>query len=184
MCITLCISHVYPTMVSKPAIKVQAFLLKILGLELYYESELKVRVIRLCLTLCDYECSLPCFSVLGILQSRILGWVAIPFSRGTSWPRARTWCPTLQAWFFTIWAGHQGNPLFSQLPTWIPKLPGRHFRMWMDAKLLTFIGDISYLILLWSHSNFVCFCTWLVKTFKLIFIFQIYFIVSISFIEN
>ena len=40
--ITVCVSHVYSDMVSKPAIKVQAFLLKILGLELYYESELKV----------------------------------------------------------------------------------------------------------------------------------------------
>ena len=26
----------------------------------------------------------------GILQARILGWVAIPFSRGSSWPRDRT----------------------------------------------------------------------------------------------
>ena len=71
-------------MVSKPAIRVQAFLLKILGLELYYESELKVRIIQSCLTLCDHECSLPGSSVLGILQSRIPEWVAIPFSRGTS----------------------------------------------------------------------------------------------------
>ena len=37
-----------------------------------------------CLTLCDpMDCSLPGFSVHGILQARILEWVAIPFSRGS-----------------------------------------------------------------------------------------------------
>ena len=37
---------------------------------------------------CDImDCSLPGSSVHGILQARILEWVAIPFSRGSSWPR-------------------------------------------------------------------------------------------------
>ena len=34
--------------------------------------------------------SLPGSSVHGILQERILEWVAIPFSKGSSWPRDRT----------------------------------------------------------------------------------------------
>ena len=33
----------------------------------------------------------------GILQARILAWVATPFSRGPSWPRDQTWSPALQA---------------------------------------------------------------------------------------
>ena len=37
----------------------------------------------------DY--SLPESSVHGIFQARILGWVAISFTRGSSWPRDRTW---------------------------------------------------------------------------------------------
>ena len=37
------------------------------------------------------DCSPPSFSVHGILQARILEWVAIPFSRGSSWPRDQTW---------------------------------------------------------------------------------------------
>ena len=38
-----------------------------------------------CLTLCDpMDCSLPGSSVLGILQARILKWVAMPSSRGSS----------------------------------------------------------------------------------------------------
>ena len=38
-----------------------------------------------CLTLCDpMNCNPSGSSVLGIIQARILGWVAIPFSRGFS----------------------------------------------------------------------------------------------------
>ena len=40
---------------------------------------------QLCLTLCDpMNCNLPCSSVHGILQPRILEWVAMPSSRGSS----------------------------------------------------------------------------------------------------
>ena len=46
---------------------------------------MKVLVAQLCLTLCDpKDCSMPGSSVHGILQARILEWVAIPFSRGSS----------------------------------------------------------------------------------------------------
>ena len=42
----------------------------------------------MCLTLCEpMDCSPPGSSVRGILQARILEWVAIPFSRGSSQPR-------------------------------------------------------------------------------------------------
>ena len=48
-----------------------------------------VKVAQSCLTLCDpMDWSLPDFSVHGILQARILEWVAIPFSRGSSQPRS------------------------------------------------------------------------------------------------
>ena len=44
-----------------------------------------------CLTLCDpMDSSPPGSSVWGILQARILEWVAMPSSRGPSWPRDRT----------------------------------------------------------------------------------------------
>ena len=46
------------------------------------------KLLQLCLTLCDpMDCSLPGFSVHGILQARILEWVAFPSSRGSSQPR-------------------------------------------------------------------------------------------------
>ena len=43
------------------------------------------------------DCSPPGSSVHGILQARVLEWVAIPFSRGFSQPRDRTQVSTLQA---------------------------------------------------------------------------------------
>ena len=44
-----------------------------------------------CLTLCDpMDCSPPGTSVHGILKARILEWVAMPFSKGSSWPGDQT----------------------------------------------------------------------------------------------
>ena len=53
---------------------------------LYETSEsVEVLVAHLCLTLCDpMDCNKQGSSVHGILQARILEWVAIPFSRGSS----------------------------------------------------------------------------------------------------
>ena len=43
------------------------------------------KVTQSCLTLSDpMDCSLPGFSIHGIFQARILEWVAISFSRGSS----------------------------------------------------------------------------------------------------
>ena len=51
----------------------------------------RVGMLQLCLTLCNpMDCSLPGSSVHGILQARIPDWVAISFSRGSSWPRDLT----------------------------------------------------------------------------------------------
>ena len=56
-------------------------------------------------TLCyPIDCSLPGSSVHGILQPRILEWIAIPFVRGSSWPRDRIWVSCVAGRFFTIWA--------------------------------------------------------------------------------
>ena len=47
------------------------------------------------------DCSPPGSSVHGILQARILEWVAISFSRASSWPRDGTHISCLAGWFFT-----------------------------------------------------------------------------------
>ena len=44
------------------------------------------------------------YTVHGILQARILKWVAFPFSRGFSQPRNRTQVSRIAGGFFTSWA--------------------------------------------------------------------------------
>ena len=65
----------------------------------------EVKVAQLCPNLCDsVNCSLPGSSVHGILQARLLDWVAILFSSGSSQPRDRTQVSHIAGRFFTIWA--------------------------------------------------------------------------------
>ena len=60
--------------------------------------------VQSCLTLCDpIICSPPGSFVNGILQARILEWVAIPFSRGSSWPRDCTWVSHIAGRFLTVY---------------------------------------------------------------------------------
>ena len=55
---------------------------------IWSEREVKVKVAQSCLTLCyPRDCSPPGFPVHGILQARILEWVAVLFSRGSSQPK-------------------------------------------------------------------------------------------------
>jgi len=48
------------------------------------------------------DCSPPVSSVHGIIQARILEWVAIPFSRESSKPRDQTQVSSISGSFFTI----------------------------------------------------------------------------------
>ena len=62
-------------------------------------------VAQSCPTLCNpMDCSLLGFSVHGIFQARVLEWVAISFSRGSSWPRDRTQVSCIAGRHFTLWA--------------------------------------------------------------------------------
>ena len=57
----------------------------------------EVQVAQSCVTLCDPMD----YTVLGIIQARILEWVAVPFFRGSSQPRDRTWVYCISGRFFT-----------------------------------------------------------------------------------
>ena len=61
-----------------------------------------VLVTQSCMTLCDsMDCTPPGSSVHGISQARILEWVAIIFSRGSSCPRDQTLVSCIAGRFFT-----------------------------------------------------------------------------------
>ena len=68
-----------------------------------------------CPTLCDpVDCSLPGSSLHGILQARVLEWVAIPFSRESSWPRDWTQVSLISGRRFNLWATREAT--WSKLP--------------------------------------------------------------------
>ena len=83
-----------------------------------------------------WNCSLPVSSVHGILQARILEWVAISFSRGSSWPRF----PALAGGRLYHWATWEDS-ILSQY-----KLSRKHFIILKKKKsffLLLFISSLQ-----------------------------------------
>ena len=68
----------------------------------------QAKLLQSCLILCDpMDCSLSGSSVHEILHARILEWVAVPFSRGSSQPKDRAeslTSPTLAGGLFTTGA--------------------------------------------------------------------------------
>ena len=72
----------------------------------------KVKIVQSRPTLCnpmDY-------TVHGILQARILEWVAFPFSRGSSQPRDWTQVSHIAGRFFTSWANREAQEYWSGEP--------------------------------------------------------------------
>ena len=73
---------------------------QILTAEPSRKPKVKVKGAQSCPILCD----LTDYTVHGILQARILEWVAVPFFRGSSQPRVWTQVSSIARGFFTSWA--------------------------------------------------------------------------------
>ena len=81
-----------------------------------YVLKVKVIITQSSPTLCDpMDSSLPDSSAHEILQARILEWLAISFSRGSSRPRGRTWVSCIAGRFFTIWATRESLSILAYL---------------------------------------------------------------------
>ena len=90
--------------------------LEVLGLQKSCKDRPVCLVTQLCPTLCDpMDYRPPGSSVPGILHARILEWVAISFSRGSSQPRHRTQVSCIAGRFFTIWATRKAPSLVHML---------------------------------------------------------------------
>ena len=78
-------------------------------------------VTQLCSTLCySMDCSLPGFS-------KFMEWVAIHFSRGSSWPRDWTWVSHIAVRFSTIWSTRKKVKPLSRVSLFgIPSSVARH----------------------------------------------------------
>ena len=79
------------------------------------EGEGEGEVTQSCPTLCDpMDCILPGSSVHGIFQARVLEWIAISFSRASSWPRNQIRVSRIAGRRFTVWATREasGKPYY------------------------------------------------------------------------
>ena len=113
--------------------------------------------LQLCLTLCNtMDCSPPGFSVRGTLQARILEWVAMPSSRGSSWSRDWTCvsCFLHCRWILYHWAtreAHRWNEIESEVAQSCPtlcnlvdcSLPGSSVHGILQARILEWVAISS-----------------------------------------
>ena len=75
----------------------------------------ELKIVQSCWTLC-YPMG---YTVHEILQARILEWVSIPFSRGSSQPRDQTQVSHIAGEFFTIWVTREAQITHSLLINFI-----------------------------------------------------------------
>ena len=97
------LSHPYMTTRKTTALTIRTFVSKVMSLLFNKLSKREDRdSAQSCLPLCNpTDWSLP-GSCYRLLQARILEWVAISFSRGSSWPRDRSRISRIAGRFFTI----------------------------------------------------------------------------------
>ena len=127
-----------------------------------HESESEVA--QSCLTLCDpMDCSLPGSSVHGIFQARVLEWVAIAFSRGSSWPRDQTQVSCIAGRYFTLWATREA-PLMHIVSTNVKVFCFLHKGSLGNTKILsatseTVITFLAFYLYMHFHAVFNCWYT-------------------------
>ena len=81
----------------------------------YMMKNMLVLVSQACSILCDpMDCGPPGSSVHGILQARMLEWVAILFSRGSFWPRDQTQVSCIAGTFSTIWSTREAKKKYTR----------------------------------------------------------------------
>ena len=99
---------------------------------------------QLCPTLCDpMDYNPPGSSVYGILQARILEWVAIPFSRGFSRFRDQAWVSCIAVRFFTIWAIREAQPQGAQVQFLVGELRSHRLCVTVKRYIYFFFNEVS-----------------------------------------
>ena len=94
----------------------------------------------------------------GILQARILEWVAIPFSRGSSQPRDRTQVSHIASGFFTSWATREVLEA-----EWI------RVNVWLSSFAVHLKLSQHCVVLVYSVLYSVFFFLWLVLAAQVVF---------------
>ena len=114
-------------------------------------------ITQLCPTLFDpMDCISPGSSVHGVLQARILDWVAIPFSRGSSLPRDQTQVSWIAGGFFTIWAiiwKPKGFQREARWKHWLSSLVGSTVHGIFQARMMEWVAISSSRETSWPRNQ-------------------------------
>ena len=95
---------------------------------LYWLGHQESEVTQSCQTLCDpVNCSPPGSSIHGILQARVLEWVASSFSRGSSQPTDWTQVSLIAGRRFNLWAREALNYINLDLYSYVKMLRASRF---------------------------------------------------------
>ena len=108
------------------------------------------------------DCSPPGSSVYGILQIRMLEWVAILFSRGSSWPRGWAQVSSIAGRFLTIWATREAPLTFLAL-CFQKRMQSDHMLYSLYPLLLVFKFNIFWIICYVIKYYFWTIFCWLLK---------------------
>ena len=122
--------------------------------QIHIEKWKKVKLLSRVWLFAPHNCSLPSSSIHGLSQARILEWVAISFSRGSSQSRDWTQASCIAGGFFTSWATWRGIIICRQTGLSETSLSRSEKNLCITVCLLTqhFI-IFSYNILLLSTKN-------------------------------
>ena len=119
------------------------------------------------------NCRLPGSSVNGTCQARILEWVAVSFSRGSSQSRDWTHISCIAGGFFTVCLCHQGSCRYRYIDIFLfilsPCTNEKFLRLWT----LTYSWHLaSYVVLVmflyWAYFGFLASLRYLTENLKLI----------------
>ena len=116
-----------------------------------------VKVTQSCPTLCNPTD----YTVHGILQTRIVVWVAFPFSRGSSQPRDQAQVSRLAGGFFTSWATRESYSSVACIFLVENHFSMKDWRLWLHI----FVGHHFTLIFFtfsffpWTDLGLGC-CSW------------------------
>ena len=110
------------------------------------------------------DCSPQAPLSMRILQARILKWVTMPFSRGSSQPRNRTQVSCIAGSFFTVWATREACSL------WPLKRPQFEFFITLILSPISYFSSRSFSFLTSLQRSITivsteskCFCSWEIR---------------------
>ena len=127
---------------------------------LYLHMKEKVKP-QLHLTLWDFMD----YAVRGILQARILEWVAIPFSRGSFQPRDQIQVSHIAGGFFTSWATRQGSPRISEWVAYPFSSRSSQPRNWTGVSCIASRFFTSW-VTREAHISYIHMCNWVLVEIK------------------